>query len=90
LCKALKGDYGQAQQLIAAASYRERSGHGRAVVLFNEALIQLKQGDEAAALGKLVEAVKLSPTAIKQYCRKSVHCESFTKSSQFAELLADA
>lgn len=90
LCKALKGDNTQAQQLIDAANFRNRTGHGRAVVLFNEALIRLKQGDEPVALGKLTEAVRLSPKAIRRYCEKSVHFDVVRQSLAFHELINGA
>lgn len=89
LCKALKGDNTQAQQLIDAANYRNRTGHGRAVILFNEALIRLKQGDEPTALSKLTEAVRLSPKAIKRYCERSVHFDILRQSPAFHELMND-
>lgn len=44
LCKALKGEHDQAKQLLRAANFRERSGHAKAVILFNEALISLIRG----------------------------------------------
>lgn len=88
LCKALKGDNTQAQQLIDAASYRNRTGHGRAVMLFNEALIRLKLGDEPTALSKLTEAVRLSPKAIKRYCERSVHLDVLRQNLAFHELIS--
>lgn len=90
LCRALSGDFDQANKLLRAAKFRDRTGHGLAVVLFNESLIRLKQGDEAAALSKLQDAIKLSRTHIQRYARKSIHLDGVRDKPGFREAIGDA
>jgi hypothetical protein len=89
LCRALSGDFDQAEKLLSAAKFRDRTGHGLAVVLFNESLIRLKQGDEAAALSKLTEAIKLSPGQIQMYARKSIHLDGVRGKPGFCDVIGD-
>lgn len=90
LCRALSGDFDQAEKLIRAAKFRDRTGHGLAVVLFNESLIRLAQGDEAVALSKLTEAIKLSRKQIQRYAQKSIHLDGVRTNPGFREALGDA
>lgn len=90
LCRALSGDFDQAEKLLRAAKFRDRTGHGLAVVLFNESLIRLKQGDEAAALSKLTDAIKLSRGHIQRYARKSIHLDGVREKPGFREAIGDA
>lgn len=90
LGRALSGDLDQAEKLLRAAKFRDRTGHGLAVVFFNEALIRLKQGDEAAALGKLSEAIRLSKKNIQLYARKTIHLDSVRDKPAFKEAIGDA
>lgn len=45
LCKAAKGDFDQVKSLLRAATFRKGSSHGKAVVLFNDAIIHLMLGN---------------------------------------------
>lgn len=90
LCRALAGDFDQADKLLRAAKFRDRTGHGLAVVLFNESLVRLKQGDEAAALSKLTEAIKLSRAAIQRYAQRSIHLDGVRDKSGFREAIGGA
>lgn len=90
LCRALCGDFDQAEKLIRAAKFRDRTGHGLAVVLFNESLIRLKQGDEAAALSKLTEAIRLSRNQIQRYAQKSIHLDGVRDKPGFREAMGDS
>lgn len=90
LCRALAGDMEQAEKLLRAAKFRKRTGHGLAVVNFNEALIRLKQGDEAAALSKLTEAIGLSKSRIRQYAQTSIHLDAVRDKPGFREAIGDA
>jgi hypothetical protein len=87
LCRALSGDFDQAEKLINSAKFRERTGHGLAVVLFNESLIYLQKDNEAVALSKLVEAIKFSPRNIRRYAQKSIHLDGVREKPGFREAL---
>jgi tetratricopeptide (TPR) repeat protein len=90
LCKALKGDHEAAGQLLQAANFRKTSGHGKAVILFNEALVSLVAGKKDEAIAKLQEAVAKSPAAIRRYCQRSVHVESIRNDPAFYQLIQGA
>lgn len=89
LCKAVRGDFDRAKALLRAAEFRETSGHGKAVVLFNEGLIQLLQGDKNAALNSFKEAISLSPKEIRRYCHKSVLLDGVRTETAFYDLFKD-
>jgi len=89
LCHAVKGDIGKAKALLKAASFIKRVGHTRAVVLFNEALIHLLNNDKDKTLSLLRQAIKLSPSAIKQYCQKSVLLDGVRVEPAFYDLFKD-
>jgi hypothetical protein len=89
LCKALKGEHDQAKQLLRAANFRERYGHTKAVILFNEALISLVAGDKNDAIMKLKEAVIKSPAQIRRYCQHSVHLDAVRNEPAFYEIIKD-
>lgn|SRR5574340_131570 len=90
LCKALKGEHDQAKQLLRAANFRERHGHVKAVILFNEALISLVVGNKDDAIVKLKEAITKSPAPIRQYCQRSVHLDSVRNEPAFYDIIKDA
>jgi hypothetical protein len=83
LCRALAGNFDDADKLLRAATFRDRSGHGLAVVFFNESLIRLKQGDESASMAKLADAIRMSPKAIKKYAEKTVHFDGVRQKPAF-------
>lgn len=87
LYRALKGDFDQAEKLLRAAKFRDRRGHGLAVVLFNESLIRLKRGDEAAALNTLTQAIKLSRNHIQTYAQKSIYLDGVRDKPGFREAI---
>lgn len=89
LCKAVRGQFDQAKGLLRAAKFRERSGHGKAVVLFNEGLIQLLQGDKDASLTSLREAISLSPKDVRRYCQRSVFLDKVRVEPAFYDLFKD-
>lgn len=90
LCKALKGEYEPARRLLRAAEFRERSGHGKAVVLFNEALVFLVEGKKDEAMATLKKALASSPAQIRRYCQRSVHLDPIRNDPAFHELVKDA
>lgn len=90
LCRALAGNFDEAERLLRAAKFRDRSGHGLAVVLFNEALIRLKQGDESTSMAKLADAIRLSPKAIKHYAQKTIHFDGVRDKPAFRVAIGDA
>lgn len=90
LCKAVKGEIGKADGLLKAAGFLDRSGHSKAVFLFNEALICLIKKDKSEAIDLLKKAINLSPSAIKQYCQKSVLLDGVRSEPAFFDLFKDA
>lgn len=90
LCKAAMGDIAQAKNLLRAANFRERTGHGKSVVLFNEGLVNLIAGDKDAALKSLKQAIELSPTHIKRYCQRTIHLDAVRSDAEFIELTKEA
>ncbi|MDD4964150.1 MAG: hypothetical protein PHI11_09570 [Gallionella sp.] len=90
LCKAAKGEIASARQLIQAAEFRDRTGHGKAVLLFNEALVHLLDGNRDAALDSLRQAIELSPNKIRRYCQRSVHLNAVRSEPAFYDLFKDA
>lgn len=87
LCKALKGEHEQAKQLLRAASFRQRYGHVKAVILFNEALIALVTGNKDEAIAKLKEAIEKSPTHIRRYCQHSIHLDAVRNEPAIYDLI---
>lgn len=83
LCRALAGNLEEAEKLLRAAKFRDRSGHAKAVVLFNEALIQLKQGEESTSMTTLAEAARLSNKAIRRYAETSIHFDGVRQKPAF-------
>ncbi|OGJ87389.1 MAG: hypothetical protein A2268_14645 [Candidatus Raymondbacteria bacterium RifOxyA12_full_50_37] len=71
LCKSLKGEHEQARQLIRAANFREKVGHAKAVILFNEALVNITGGKKEEGTKILMKAIEKSPTEIRRYCQCS-------------------
>lgn len=90
LCKALKGEHDQAKQLLRAANFREESGHAKAVILFNEALVSLVIGNKDDAIVKLKEAITKSPTEVRRYCQRSVHLDAVRNEPAIYDLIKDA
>jgi tetratricopeptide (TPR) repeat protein len=90
LCKAANGNVAQAKGLLRAANFRERTGHGKAVVLFNEALVYLIDGDRDAALKCLEQAIELSPADIRRYCQHSIYLDAVRSDPAFIALTKDA
>ena len=90
LCKAAKGNFDQAKSLLRAATFRKGSSHGKAVVLFNDAIIHLMLADKDATLSCLKQAIVLSPKEIRRYCQRSVHLEPVRTVPAFYELFKDA
>lgn len=89
VCKATRGHFDKAQGLLKAAKFRERSGHGNAVILFNEGLVQLLHGDKSAAIKSLKEAISIAPRSIKNYYRKSVFFDKVRTEPGFNDLIKD-
>ena len=89
-CKAAQGHFDQANSLIRAAAYRNRSGHVKAVLLFNEGLIQLLQGDKKSALDLFKKAISISPKEIRSYCHMSVLLDAVRTEAPFNDLFKDA
>lgn len=90
VCKATQGHFDQARSLMKAATFRNRSGHAKAVALFNEGLVQLLQGDKESALDLLKRASALSPKEIQRYCQKSVLLDGVRSELSFNDLFKDA
>jgi tetratricopeptide (TPR) repeat protein len=90
VCRALKGEYEPARQLLRAADFRERSGHAKAVIHFNEALVALAEGKKDEAIATLKKAVARSPAQIRRYCQRSVHFDKIRNDPAFYELVKDA
>lgn len=86
LCKAVQGEFEQADKLIMAASFRERAGHAKGVILFNKALIKLLQGDKDNSINLLKEALSVSRKEILLYCQKSTVLDSVRSEPAFFEL----
>lgn len=89
LCKALKGEHDSAKQLLRAANFRERYGHIKAVILFNEALINLIFGNKDEAIIKLKEAIKNSPKEIRRYSQRSVHLDAVRNDPVIYDIIKD-
>ena len=89
LCKSIKGDNDAAKKLLRAANFTKVSGHPKAVVMFNDALISLLNGSIDDALVKLKKALELSPKEISSYCKNSVHWDSIRSQARFNDLLAN-
>lgn len=87
LCKAMQGNFAQAEGLIMAAHFREREGHAKGVILFNKALIKLLQDDKDAAIRLLKEALSVSRKEILLYCQKSKILDPVRSEPTFFELL---
>lgn len=90
LCKALKGDIEAAQKLSMAANYRDLIWHGKAVVLFNEALTLIAQNKNDEAYEKLEKSISKSPKTIRKYCNRSVHLDAVKNDERFAKLINNA
>lgn len=88
-CKALRGQNEQAEGLIRAASFKKNSGHAKAIVLFNEALIYLIAKKNIEALAKFKEARALSPSDIKSYCKHTVYFDIVRSDPSFYELIRE-
>ena len=86
-CYALKNDFDSAHKLINAANYRDRFGHAKAVILFNEAIILLSEEKISDAHTKLKLAIKISPRTIRNYCNKSVHFKKAKQDENISTLI---
>ena len=87
LCKALNGDMVSAKNLINAANFKDRFGHGKAVILFNEALILLTDGKNDEALIKLKKSLEKSPKTIRLYCERTIHLDSVKNEPEFSKII---
>lgn len=89
LCKAIRGNLDQAKGLLRAARFTDGSKHDRAVVLFNDGLVQLLDGKKDAAIKSLAEAISLSPKEVRRYCQRSVHLDGVRHEAAFHNLFKD-
>jgi len=90
VCTALAGDHGRAARLMRAASFRDWSGHAKAVLLLNQALISLASGHKDDAIATLRQAIARSRRKIRGYCQHSVHLDAVRNEPAFYELMKDA
>ena len=89
LCKSIKGDNDAAKKLLRAANFTKVSGHAKAVVIFNDALISLLNSSIDDALVKLKKSLELSPKEISSYSKNSVHWDSIRSQARFTDLFAE-
>lgn len=87
VCKAINGDIEKAGALMSAAKYRDTNDHAAAVVLFNDALLNLISEKRSEAIADLKKAITLSPKEIKRYCERSVHLKDYRGTPDFIALL---
>jgi len=89
LCKAVKGNFEQAKQLISASSFLNNPSHSKAVSLFNEALIHVAADEKTEALVDLKKALQLSPSEIRKYCQNTVYLDAVRNDPAFYALIKD-
>lgn len=87
LCQAIKGEFNTADALLKATNFDTESKHGKAVVLFNKALIKLIVGDKQASQELLKESIQLSSKEIKRYCQLSILLDGVRSEPIFFDLL---
>ncbi|HVK94675.1 MAG TPA: tetratricopeptide repeat protein [Noviherbaspirillum sp.] len=87
LCKAVQGKPDEANGLLKAATFSKAMGHAKAVILFNEGLIHLQQGDKQRAISLLKEAILLSPKQVPHYCQMSVLLDGVRSEPAFSDLI---
>lgn len=90
VCKAVNGDMEKATALMNAAKYRDTNGHAAAVVLFNNALLNMMSEKRQEAISDLRKALALSPKEVKHYCERSVHLRDYRNNPDFIALLGEA
>lgn len=90
LCQAIKGNTNKAEALLKATDFDVESKHGKAVVLFNKALIKLIENEKQEALDYLKQAIQLSPKEIRKYCKLSILLDGVRTEPVFYDLLKDS
>lgn len=90
LCQAIKGQTDKAEALLKATDFNVESKHGKAVVLFNKALIKLIENNRQASLDYLKQAIQLSPKAIIKYCKLSILLDDVRTEPVFYDLFKDS
>lgn len=86
VCKALNNDIDGAQRLMRAAEFFKTGGHGKAVILFNKAIISLVMNQKDQTIKLLKEAIQESPK-IRSYFRTSVQLDSIRNHPAFQDLV---
>jgi hypothetical protein len=90
LCKAAQGEFDEANRLISAAEFRPNSGHRKAIILFNQALIFFLNGDKDNFLKTLKESLLYSKSEIVSYSVRSKLLDPIRSDAAFATLITEA
>lgn len=87
LCKAALGEFEEAEKYIASANFIGSSGHAKAVVIFNQAIIHLLSGQKDEAANLLKNSINYSKKEIPRYCVHSKFLDEVRSDSAFSTLL---